>query len=672
MSDRPTRPRSRLAAAWLAGLWLLAVAVLSAPHPGLPLRVSLDHAWQEALTVAFRERLEWGTQVVWTFGPYGYMNSLWFTDFDSWLPALAVNLAGHAAFFAVLALFIAQSGGRAWQWLLAGALLLLPLYSFTSLQYESVVTVMLLLHLSVDSAGERRGVPLAGMAGLLSSFLLLLKGNAVVVIAGLALVFVVLSLFWGHRSSAAAFLVSGVVGFLGLRLLAGQSPLAIPGYFASLYEIAIGYTPAMSAYWETGVGHLGLQLAVAAAMVGLTGLSALLALWQRDRPLSGLLLLSLPLLLVTFKEGFVRFGELHALIFWSVAVVILGLIVVRALAPGARAPRAWPALPVGVSMLASALLISGVANSIGGTPELKPTWPLLAFPEKVSAYRHAWTLVLDPSSRREQEAQVQEAVRAYYALTPGLVEQLRSGDVDTVPWDTQLIFAYGLDWNPRPVLQSYAAYRPGLDHRDAEHFRSAAAPRFVLFFWEDVDGRYPLFSEPETYRVLFQRYHVRERTPHFLLLERRAQTPPAQITELGTAIAPLGHWIEVPVASDPIYARVEVRYTPIGHALNLAWQPPQLHVRFRYAGGQVSRPYRFVPAVAPDGLPVSGYAVDTGDLERMASGRFDHPIEAIQVTADNPQQAYEKQVGVAYFTVASHAALDDAITGGTTSATGRP
>lgn len=72
--------------------------------------------------------------------------------------------------------------------------------------------------------------------------------------------------------------------------------------------------------------------------------------------------------------------------------------------------------------------------------------------------------------------------------------------------------------------------------------------------------------------------------------------------------------------------------------------------RFRYDGGQVSPWYRFIPAVVLDGLLLTSYAPDAGTFADLIQGRFVRLIEAFQITANPPQQAYEQDVGVSYFT----------------------
>jgi hypothetical protein len=642
-------------AAWivpaLCTLWLLIVAVLTLPQPGPTVGgVGLDPSWQAALGVALREHLQWGSQIVWTYGPYGYLDVFQtLVDCRSWTVALGVNLAVHFALVGVLALFLVQAGARPWQWLLAGAIMLLPNWHIApQMEFEAVIAVALLLHMAAAGRLPAIAHVLAGSAGAVIGFLLLAKGTSLLEGGALVAAFALLRLVSGQRGAVLSLLGGAFASFLCLWLLSGQSPADIVPYLRTSYEVAAGYSAGASL---VDVHNHYLQAGIAAVMVVLTALLALLALRRRNLPVFGLLLLSLPILLVSFKEGVVRFGEARIEAFWSVAAVLLGLALVRTIASARGWRRSGPlAAPLAAVVLACVVLMSGLGNAIGGVSGDTP-WPTRTFPARMAAYRHAAGLIVRPDRRLQEEARNWDEIRSAYRMPPAVVDDLRRGDVDVVPWDQDLLFAYGLHWNPRPVLQSYIADRPLLDHLDAEHFRGAHAPRFVVFVWEDIDGRYPLFSEPEMYRALLERYEVRTLTPAFLVLERRPAASPVTTREMGASSGPLGGWLQVPrYPNRPVYARVEVPYTLLGQALDRFFQPPQLHIRLRYAGGQVSPPWRFIPALGPDGLALSTYTADLSGVARQAEGKFDLPVEAFQIEADSPATAYVDTVRVSYFT----------------------
>jgi hypothetical protein len=635
---------------------LLVVALLTIPSAGLPMTPGGEYEYQAALTVAFREHLQWGSQIIWTYGPLGYMNVLAYMDFGTWLPAFIANLAAHAAFFGVLALFLNRIGARPWHWLPISVIVLVFFERYRGFEFErfpvldhkvALVAVML-LYLASEAQTARLAAVFAAAGGLAVGFLLLDKGTYVILAAGLVFAYGILSLTRRERASIAA-LVGGIASsFLALWLIAGQHVTNVPNYFRSSYEIIAGYTPAMSWFSEAPAAHPTLQLSFAIAMMGAAALGLLFALWRRDRTIFGLQLLSFPLLLIAYKNSFIRFDEPHALTFWSLAAVVQGLVLVRIASAQDGDLRRVPAALAGVTVIAAAVLVLGLGPIIGQTPAFLPTFE---FPDNLATYRHAVSLIVRPDRRAEEQQQVQNSLRALYPLPTDVVDTLRQGDVDVLPLDLQLPFAYGLQWNPRPVLQSYTASRPYLDQRDAQHFMGPDAPRFVIYNAADIDGRYPLFDEPQTYRVLLERYQVRYLLPDMVVLEKRGDVIPSQEVAVANASGHLGEWINVPTHdSQPLYGRVVVRYSPLGLALNLVDRPPELHIRFRYDGGQVSPWYRFIPAVAPDGLLLTSYAPDTGTYADLAQGRFVRLIEAFQISANWPQQAYEQDVGLSYFT----------------------
>lgn len=630
---------------------VIAAALLTLPVAGYPLAPGGEFEYQAALTVAFREHLQWGSQVVWPYGPYGYLNEPAFMDFNTWALGFVANLAGHAAFFGALALFLFRIRARPWQWVLVTAVVVLSFDRYSSAYFErfpvldnkAALVAVLLLYLGTETSNRRQAVLFAGGGGLVIGYLFLDKGTSLLIGGTLVAAYLTLSLTRSRVGSVIALLGGVVAGYGGLWLLAGQSIAGIPSYFRTAFELIAGYTPAMSRFPESA----NLELGLAVAMLGATGLSLLITLWRRDWSLFRLLLLTSPLLFFTFKNSFVRFNELHALAFWALAGVLQGLVLARAIATTGRKSSA-PAVIAAATVLATLLLVGGLGPSIGGFPKIRPT---LAFPANLAGDRHAVALFVRPDRRLAEEAQVSGALRAAYPLPPAVVDELRQGTVDVVPWDIQLAFAYGLQWDPQPVLLSYAAYRPYLDHLDAQHFVGPQAPRFVLYVATSIDGRYPLFDEPETYRVLFQRYQVRERISNLLILERRPDGPPPPERQSNSVTGRLGQWIPVPSHGDlRLYGGVQVGYTLLGQAMYLLHLPPELHIRFKYGGGEISPAYRFVPGVAPDGLELSGYAPDTSSVERMAEGQFDQPIEAIQILANSPVDAYQQEVQVAYFT----------------------
>lgn len=655
----PSRRATRLIRTETVGLALLGIAaILTVPTAGYALTPGGEYEYQAALTAAFAQHLQWGRDVLWTYGPLGFMDVPAYLYFRPWILGLALNLAAHSALFAVIALLLLRLRARPFLWILTAAILVafferyqgFDFERFPVLDHKEAITAALLLYLSVDSASRRQAVVLAAIAGLVVGLLLLGKGTALITAGGLVAVFAVVATLRREFASLGMMVAGLATGLVGGWVAVGQSLANLATYLRSSYEFIAGYTAAESWFNEAPADNPNLQIAIGAAILAAAAATFLAALWKRNRSVATLQLLFVVLLFTAYKNSFVRFDEPHGLTFWSLAAVLEGLVGVLGLS---QLERLRPTLPVSVASCSVAacfvLVVLGVGPMIGNTPQIQPAF---LFPDNLATYRHAAGLVLKPAHRGEETDQVTAVLRSYYPLPNEAISLLRQGTVDVVPWDPQLALAYGFEWKQQPVLLSYvAASRPYLDQKNAEFYSGPDAPRFVLLSANQLDDRYPLFDEPQAYRSMMQNYQVEQQLSDWLVLEKRSQPLPASETPLGTANARLGDWISVPADENrAVFGRIQIGYSALGSALLLVDRPPELHIRFRYGDGRVASPYyRFIPATGPDGLFLSSFAPDQSTYGDVIQGNYTLPIQAIQITADSPLLAYQDNVRVDYF-----------------------
>jgi hypothetical protein len=437
-----------------------------------------------------------------------------------------------------------------------------------------------------------------------------------------------------------------VVSFLSLWTLAGQPLSGIVPYVRSSYEIVSGYTAAMSLLFDAPlpVRHVTLQVAFGALAVISSAASLLWAWWRRDRWLVCLLLLATPLLFLEFKEGYVRFGN-RQLVFYSLAAVIETIVLLGALRPRPqRSPVGWA--QSGAVALVCALLISGAAAATGSVPSQVP-WPLASTLHRLSTYGDATAQIGSPQRAAQLTAGTVAAIRDQYGLS---AEMLASGQTtDILPWDVEVAYGYPVHWSPRPVLQSYVAFTPYLDHLDATYFEGRHAPERLLLAYRSIDSRYPPFDEPAALRAIYAGYEPAGQDRDFLILTRRPQPDSTILLPISSVQARLGE--QIPVPSSPnggmVYAAVSVPYSLKGQLMNLAFQASELHVRFRLDSGDVG-PFRFVPRVGPDGLLLGSYVGSLDDLGQLFRRSLDRPIRALQITADKTSD-YTGLVSVTFY-----------------------
>lgn len=626
-------------------LWASGLAVLTLQPAIETFGVGQDPSWQVGLEMAVRQHLQWGPQVIWTYGPYGFAYvppTIYF--FDMWLIGLMFGLIVHAAFVGALAGYLLRIGARPWGWLLLGAVFLFPIFQYLSIEAETELAVLLLLYLSATDVRTRPAIWMAALAGCLIALQLTGKGTGAGLAGALALVYGLVVVAGRRPLRLLALAASAAGSLVVLWTAAGQSVLNLFAYFRSLFEVISGYTAALSVLHEYHLAYVREQVAFC-VLVLLS--SAGLLVWTlrcRDRRLACLLLLALPLLFATYRHGFVRVG--NQVFFYAMAAVVetlVLLLVVRS----ARVHWALALQPAAV-VAASLLLLSGVGYASGAISP-RPNWPASGLGERLGTYRSAAGLIAHQDRRTALTARHIAMIRAAEPLAPETVAMLSTGRTDVWPSEIDLTYAYGLRWAPRPVLQSNSADTPYLDAADAAYLDGPEAPDHVLISLANVDGRYLPFDEPAAFRELSRRYAVAARDGEFLVLARRESLAPSHLRSFQTVHTRLGAVVPVPSSPGPVYASVSVPYSLHGQLMTAIFQPGELHIGLGLATGGTAW-HRLIPGVAREGLMLDTYLASTSDLRGYLQGGRDRPIRTLQVTSDRPAD-YAGQVDVVFSTL---------------------
>jgi hypothetical protein len=127
-------------------------------------------------------------------------------------------------------------------------------------------------------------------------------------------------------------------------LLAGEQLGDLPRWLRGTWQVASGYTEAMSGEWMPNVGGYLLMVAVILAVLGYL---ARMARTSPPKPTAGVLVITALVLFLGFLEGFNRHDGWHQRYFFVYALPVLAWFLARA---GSRAFRA--------GVLVAALLVS--------------------------------------------------------------------------------------------------------------------------------------------------------------------------------------------------------------------------------------------------------------------------------------------------------------------------
>jgi hypothetical protein len=110
-------------------------------------------------------------------------------------------------------------------------------------------------------------------------------------------------------------------------------------------------------------------------------------------------------------------------------------------------------------------------------------------------------------------------------LPKGILDKIGNNSVDIFPWNIRLLIENNLNYKPRPVIQSYSSYTKYLEELNFNFYNSEKAPKYVIYDYESIDNRYPLFDEPKVNYLLTKKYSVIDTILQYdrkmLLLEKK-------------------------------------------------------------------------------------------------------------------------------------------------------
>ena len=583
-------------AAWL----LLFTLPVDLPVP------ELDPSWQAVLNHAAAARWQFGADLVWTYGPMGYLHNDFYAA-ETFFAVLAFH-ALLAAFFVGILVWSSQQRPRRERALFLGLNVFLPMVS-GDLIYLMLITYAGGFLLCGEGRVDRRLGALAlgfiAISALMKSTFLF---YAVFMLACVAL-------HWAShrqwRRAVAPVLIAGlaVAGVWGG--LAGQRFVNLPAYLRGSLEIADAYQRAMSL-------RPTVELTAAAGLVFLVVLVWLGVLCSKRHPPRGWarLLLAAGGLFLAWKQGFVRADLGHTATFLCFAI-LLGT-AAPILFPGRSAP--W----------------SGQATAMVVLPSLM-VWGLAApgFLVEQNVRKLRWLMAprtmlarVEAAARESEESWALPRIRATVGQEP----------VDVFGWEQAIALLNHLNYRPAPVFQAYPATTPYLAGLNVTFYRSERAPAFVLFKLQTIDGRFPTLDNGLVLRELLRGYRHVLVEQDWLLLGRRADPPPNSppvLIRSGDAAA--GE--RLPLPAGVVWCELEVEETSLCRLVRFLFQQPPLYLEVFPRGEGTPVQYRLILSTARAGFLLSPLVANREDFDHLLSGDTGAgktpDLEAIRVKPTN-------------------------------------
>ncbi len=553
-------------------LWLTSIRV-----PEL-VTSSVDPSWQAILAAAFSKSRVWGESIVFTYGPWGWLECWFFPPGEAWL-----WLVGSSVYrLAISAVCLRAAFGLRRVWGIAFLLSCLILFQvFPDVAALMATFLILRRHLEFGTLDTWGLVLLALIAQSKIVFL-------AVAIAGFAL---------GTSADLAArrpAIATVRVGIFAAALalwwkLAGQSWNNVDTYLSGGLEIVSGYADAMWLAPKPRVLVLALIAAIACIVFVLSRIRS-----RSGRPQLMSFLLAGMVLFIGWRHGFCR-ADAHSYEFFALAA----LLAIHFSAQGASDPRQTPHLAV-------ILLSCGIAL-------IKPMFGAVCgiIPQTFDGLRAVRACVGSPRLEADLVAE----------LAPLAHSQIPT---DVIGFEQGAALRAGLVLDSRPVPQGYSAYTRTLLERNAAHFVPPGSPPQVLMKLQTIDDRVPMQDDSLALLEIRNRYRFVDRVGGFA---RFVRSEDREIFELGNA--PLvyrgdpafGERLRLPIqAGQTRWLRIVVRPTLVGRIRSFIYQPAAVFMTVELSDGSSSR-HRVIPGMASVGFIASPWLVTTDDFVAFCDGR---------------------------------------------------
>lgn len=546
---------------------ILTTLILVPFAPSFP-TTGLDASWVYALNVAVADKLRFGKDIIFTFGPFASAYTRLYspqTDAIMMVGSFLITGALTSGLF-----FVATDIRRPW-------LLIFPLAvsQFALLDGTFITLPALLVWVcdsdSVISLSKRTAIfILASACGIL----LLIKGSTMLPV--FVCIFLSTQALWAtSKRDAILPIATTIVATVAGWLWTGQSLGDLPLYFRGEELITAGYSDGMS---TTG---RDIEVLVYMLTMGALYWTSRMSSWTTYWRVGAALAVTF---FVAFKAGFVRHDG-HAIIAGTVLFLIGYFIFLRT--------------PKRIGLMALALGTFGWLVISARYVD----WHPRAVVERVydGFVQSAFGLEARFTGESILKAQMNNAVADIRRTHP---LPIYPGTSDIYPINESVLIASGSNWTPRPVFQSYSAYTPDLLSLNRDYLIKSP-PDTVYFDIDPIDGRYPSLEDSLSWPLLLSRYEPIALVGNTAILQKRKLPRPMMIAgPIVDGQRALGTEVNLPAQEGPLWAEIDLEPTLLGSLASAAYKNPLLFITLKYDDGSI-RTYRYIAGMGKAGFLLS-------------------------------------------------------------------
>lgn len=438
---------------------------------------TLDPSWVLALNYANAIDLEWGKDIVFTYGPLGYLNTRLGWQQNKYV-FLLFDIFFFVNYFLIFFSLLKESKNY-WFTLIQIFLFCLLIPTFVWSTSSMVGLIFVLFWISKLYENPKWFYFMMIISLLLLQFYI--KANTSIVSFILFVAAIVL-IYLKHK-----FSFIKLISFIALPIVIVFCSLVffnlnLKGYLSGSLEMITGYNKIM--YLE---GEYGNYFLIAMIVWGV-----LLFLFARNyfsekNKIHTLIypFLFFATIFVISKQAFVRADKFHMYEFFNYVPLLIIVF----------SPYLHKYFNFSKIATTIAIVICFYFSNDIKSIDLESRWNKSNYIKGFSSFGEQSASILENTTNK---------------LPDSILKKIENKTIDAIPWNLIILFENNLNYHPRPIIQSYSVYTKKLQDLNFEHYNSKNSPEFVLFDLESIDKRYPMFDEPKTFLSLIYNYKAIE------------------------------------------------------------------------------------------------------------------------------------------------------------------
>ena len=581
---------------------------------------NLDESWASAVHIAFRDKIQFGKDFVDTYGPYGFLRvaRYYFPETYSYAFGFSclIAIAAWAGLFRLVRHCVSLGNGAVY-WLIP----LLWFFPNNDLLIDSFQFPLLTLPLVLYFYVSRKVTPALVLTLINASLSSLTEHNYLL----LAIAFVsLITIDEVVNLKRIPRVVSIYLAFMWIFwMFAAQDIANVPAYIVNSLEVIKGYSASMGTPGELKevlfyIFSTGVFLLLVGAIEWMN------RRWWGILPTLGLA----AAFFVIFKGAFTRHDS-HALqaVFSTTPIMLIFTAVLwSSIKKNWRISKRIK-LPL-FSFLGAVALSMVIMSSLIFKNYLGYGYGVYAFKAATHTLKTLPQVARVLTGREDFVAvaeQARAAVRGANILPP------ISGTVDLYPNETATVFAYDLEYQPRPTVQSFSAYTSKLARLNAEHLTQPNAPENILFDLKPIDGRLASFEDGLSWLEILTRYDIADIENSYLVLKRNSQPRTYKLEPTVEQVdVAINEWFDIEDAPQPVWGKIDIHPNLIGKLTTAILRLPPINIEVETADGLISS-YRTVGDIMDEGFLLSPILSSRWDFVNFASPSWQDKLASRQV-----------------------------------------